>query len=99
MLPNPPAPPAAVAQEIPPQQIAGLLGPLVVPAQTHGFEVELVGLTNRLIERLVDKRPSISEVERRRLERTAKARVAEILKRTAVECARAINGVAQPALS
>lgn len=82
-------PPAAVAAETPPQ--------LVTPAQTHGFEIELIVLTNKMIERLVDKRPNIANDGRRILERNAKARVAEILKRTAVDVAEAINGVVKSA--
>jgi len=85
-----PTPPAAVAVEMP-------LQPLIAPAQTHGLEIELVVLTNRMIERLVDKRASLSNDERRLLERTAKARVAEILKRTAVDVAETINGVVKRA--
>jgi len=67
--------------------------PLVTPAQTRSFEIELVVVTNKMIEGLLDKRPELSSTDRRALERVAKVRCAEILKRAAVECGDAINGL------
>lgn len=83
-----PTPPAAVAPvDVPPQ--------LITPAQTHSFEVSLIAITNKMIEQLVDKRP-VSNDERRHLERAAKIKVAEILKRTAVGVSEALNSVVKP---
>lgn len=82
--------PPTVASSIEPPPL------LASPAQTHSIEVELVVLVNKTIERLIDKYPGLSFDARRAFERAAKARCAEILKRTAVECATAINSVTRP---
>jgi hypothetical protein len=67
---------------------------LITPALTHALEVDLVSAANKMIERLVDdKRQPFTVDARRQLERAAKMKVAEILKRAAVTASDAINGV------